>query len=67
MVSYLLIAVTKRQSFENIEKWVESNDKADIPVRVLVGNKVDLYSTSKDAVQKTEAVSLAKKLNMEYF
>lgn len=46
---------------------MESNDKAEIPVKVLVGNKVDLYSTSKDAVQKTEAVSLAKKLNMEYF
>jgi hypothetical protein len=46
---------------------VESNEKAEIPIKILVGNKVDLYSTSKDAVQKAEATSLAKKLNMEYF
>lgn len=46
---------------------MESNEKAEIPIKILVGNKVDLYSTSKDAVQKAEATSLAKKLNMEYF
>lgn len=67
MVAVIMNAVTKRQSFEGIEKWLESNDKADVPIRILVGNKVDLYSTTKEAVQKAEAVSLAKKLNMEYF
>lgn len=34
---------------------------------MLVGNKVDLYSTTKNTVQKAEAISLAKKYGMEYF
>lgn len=34
---------------------------------MLVGNKVDLYSTSKNTVSKAEATTLAKKYGMEYF
>jgi len=34
---------------------------------MLVGNKVDLYSTTKNTVPKAEAHSLAKKYGMEYF
>jgi hypothetical protein len=36
-------------------------------MKILVGNKVDLYSTSKNAVTKADAISLAKKYGMEYF
>lgn len=59
--------VTKRQSFENVEKWIQINEKANPPIKMLVGNKVDLYSTSKNTVPKAEATSLAKKYGMEYF
>lgn len=43
------------------------NEKANPPIKILVGNKVDLYTTTKNAVQKAEAVALAKKYGMEYF
>jgi hypothetical protein len=33
-------------------------------MKILVGNKVDLYSTSKNAVTKADAISLAKKYGM---
>lgn len=44
--------VTKKQSFENVEKWIQINEKANPPIKMLVGNKVDLYSTSKNTVSK---------------
>ena len=59
--------VTKRQSLENVEKWIQINEKASPPIKMLVGNKVDLYSTTKNTVSKAEAQSLAKKHGMEYF
>ena len=59
--------VTKRQSFENVEKWIQINEKANPPIKILVGNKVDLYSTTKNGVQKADAVAMAKKYGMEYF
>ncbi len=31
---------SKRSSFEKVEKWITENEKCDIPVKVLVGNKV---------------------------
>jgi hypothetical protein len=67
MVLIFLNLVTKRQSFENIEKWIQINEKANPPIKILVGNKVDLYPTSKNTVTKQDAVSLAKKYGMEYF
>jgi len=33
----------------------------------LVGNKIDLANNSKNAVTKSEAISLARKYGMEYF
>lgn len=65
--SIYMFDVTKRQSFENVEKWIQINEKANPPIKMLVGNKVDLYSTSKNTVPKAEATSLAKKYGMEYF
>ena len=59
--------VTKRQSLENVEKWIQINEKANPPIKILVGNKVDLYSTTKNTVPKAEANALAKKYGMEYF
>jgi GTPase SAR1 family protein len=58
------MVVTKKLSFENAEKWIQINEKANPPLRVLVGNKVDLYSTTKNTVAKADAVALAKKYGM---
>ena len=59
--------VTKRQSFENVQKWLQNTEKAEAPLRLLVGNKVDLHAGSKNAVSKAEAQALAKKMDCEYF
>lgn len=64
MVKIKLIIVTKRQSFENIEKWIQINEKANPPIKILIGNKVDQYSTSKNNVPKADAYTLAKKYGM---
>ena len=77
--NYLLFfQVSRRQSFERIENWIVESEKCEIPVRILVGNKaklifvyynlqVDLYTNTKGAVTKSEAIGLAKKYGMEYF
>jgi len=67
MVHDRIYSVTKKQSFENVEKWIQINEKANPPIKILIGNKVDLYSTTKNAIQKADAVALAKKYGMEYF
>ncbi|EGR27478.1 hypothetical protein IMG5_195250 [Ichthyophthirius multifiliis] len=59
--------ISRRQTFERIENWIQESEKCEIPIRILVGNKVDLYSSTKGAVQKSEALGLAKKYGMEYF
>lgn len=43
------------------------NEKSEIPVKVLIGNKVDLFQNNKGGVSKSEAVGLARKYGMEYF
>lgn len=50
-----------------MEKWIQINEKANPPLKLLVGNKVDLYSTSKNTVSKADATTLAKKYGMDYF
>ncbi|KRX02356.1 P-loop containing nucleoside triphosphate hydrolase [Pseudocohnilembus persalinus] len=59
--------VSRRQSFERVENWIKETEKCEIPIRILVGNKVDLYANTKGAVSKSEAQSLAQKYDMEYF
>lgn len=59
--------VSKRQTFEKIESWIVENEKSEIPVKILIGNKVDLFQNNKGGVSKSEAVGLARKYGMEYF
>lgn len=33
---------SKRSSFEKVEQWISENEKSEIAVKVLVGNKVPL-------------------------
>ena len=72
-----LFDVTRKGTFEHIEQWISEcgPDKGcDSPIRILVGNKLDLQSSKKNqsssastGVSKVDAISLAKKHGMEYF
>ncbi|OMJ78075.1 hypothetical protein SteCoe_22183 [Stentor coeruleus] len=60
--------ITKRASFERIEKWIKECEKVEILSKVLLGNKIDLAGRKDSTpVTKTEAMSLARKYGMEYF
>ena len=65
-----LFDTVKRITFENVEKWINDIEKCDIPIRILVGNKIDIAMTKKNLinpVSKTEALNMAMKYGMEYF
>jgi len=34
--------ITKRSSFEKVEQWIQECEKCDVPIKILVGNMVDL-------------------------
>jgi len=63
---FLLYDVHKRESFNNVKKWVEdinadtNNKKAKM---YLIGNKIDL----EREVSKEEGIKLAEELGMKYF
>lgn len=65
--------ITKRNSFINIEKWIQECQSCDTPIRILVGNMIDLTTNPKNQknlnnpVSKVEAIALARKYDMEYF
>ena len=40
--------VSKRSSFEKIEAWINENEKCDIPIKLLVGNKVILNEMTEE-------------------
>jgi len=59
-----------RSSFEKVEQWVSETDKCYIPIKVLVGNKLDLAQTKKNLINpvtKDEARKLARDFGMEFF
>lgn len=76
-----LFDVSKRPTFERIEQWITECERAcEIPIKILVGNKIDLISqggaigssgtkkpTVTNPVTKVEAINLARKYGMEYF
>ncbi len=65
-----LFDTAKRASFEKVEQWINDCEKCDIPIKILVGNKIDLSMTKKNLINpvtKVEAVALARKYGMEYF
>ena len=74
--------ITKRPSFEKVEQWINECERCDVPIKILVGNMVDLASgsdkgkpagsgknalTSQNPVTKVEAIAMARKYGMEYF
>ena len=70
-----LFDVTKRPTFERIEQWITECERAcEIPIKILVGNKVDLTQQKQkpssqvaNPVTKVEGINLARKYGMEYF
>lgn len=70
-----LFNVVKRSTFERVEQWINETERCETPIKILVGNKVDLAnaiqtkkaSGGQAPVSKVEAISLAKKYGMEYF
>lgn len=61
----LLFDITRRESFDNLQSWLDEiwkhNGKGMIPV-VLLGNKYDLKDDVPDHVGEKEAEAYAKKL-----
>ena len=63
----LVFDLSKRDTFENVNKWIETaNENLKTPNLVLFGNKADLDKTMWK-VTKEEAEDFAQKLNMKYF
>lgn len=79
-----LFDVTKRPTFERIEQWITECERAcEIPIKILVGNKIDIMQASQgmgggqtatkkaqqviNPVAKNEAINMARKYGMEYF
>ena len=63
-----LHSVTRRSTFERMERWIHECEKVEILTKVLIGNKFDLASKREtQVVSKTEAMALAQKYGMEYF
>ena len=38
--------ITKRNSFEKVEQWINECERCDVPIKILVGNMVDLATGS---------------------
>lgn len=61
----LLFDITRRESFENLQSWLDEiwkhNGKGMIPI-VLLGNKYDLKDEVPDHVSEKEAIAYAKEL-----
>lgn len=69
MVRFITLA-SKRSTFEKVEQWITECESCDAPIRILIGNKIDLVMTKKNVtapVTKVEGLALAKKYGMEYF
>ena len=64
--------ITKRTTFDKIEQWINECDRCEVPIKILVGNMVDMASgpnakQGNNNVSKVEAIALARKYGMEYF
>ena len=56
-----LTDLSKDINFENLSKWVTETNKCNIPIRILVGNKLDLYENSTN---KKEIISFWRVWNL---
>jgi len=61
--SLFFYIVTKGYTFDNMEQWIEGNEKCEIGLKVLLGNRNDPNSD----FDKEKAKELAQKYKMQYF
>ena len=69
-VAIVLFDTTRHSTFEKAELWIAEVEKCAIPIKILLGNKMDLANEKKpgaELVSKVEALGLARKYGMEYF
>lgn len=63
--------MSKRKTFERVENWIQETASCNAPVKILVGNKIDLVMTKKTPkgtnVTKSEGEALGKKYGIDYF
>ena len=59
-----LFDVTKRPTFERIEQWITECERAcETPIKILVGNKVDV----KDRKVKAKQITFHRKKSLQYY
>ena len=65
-VAILVYDVTERESFKNVEHWLNCINDVDKPgILYVIGNKIDLHNYRK--VEYDEGDALAKRLNARFF
>ena len=66
-VILVVFDVTDRQSFDNVNNWVECIEKfaKSNVLRILVGNKIDL--SEKRVISNEEGKKLAQKYGLKYY
>lgn len=71
-VIILVFDVTRRKTFENVDKWIEMIIEHDnyqlLPPTIIVGNKIDKrpFEKLEMVVQKEEGLEKTKQLKMKY-
>jgi len=65
----VMFDTTKSSSFERAQSILENIEVCNIPIKILIGNKVDLLTTKKNItpVIQQDAELLAKNFGCEYF
>lgn len=69
-VAIVLFDTTKNSTLEKAEKILQSIEVCEIPIKILLGNKIDLLNLKKNIpnpVLQSDAEILAKNYNAEYF
>ncbi|CAF1605701.1 unnamed protein product, partial [Didymodactylos carnosus] len=63
----LLFDVTNKDSFKNLQLWLQMACIEDNVVKILIGNKCDLIDEQQRQVEHEEAKQYAEVLNIPYF
>lgn len=59
--------MSKKSSLEKVSTWITETDQCEIPIRYLVGTKLDQYDASKTGADRNQGKELANKFGLQYF
>ena len=59
--------LSKKSSLEKVSNWITETDQCEIPIRYLVGNKLDQFDASKTGIDRNQGRELASKFGLQYF